>query len=66
MHICSSLELGIQEAILSPGLVGGVGSYFMVFLHTPVSQRLYISNSSNFNISSHATILRGILMVLIV
>lgn len=64
VYICSSLD--IQEAMLSPGLVGGVGSYFMEFLHTSVSQILYISNSNNFNISSHAVILRGLLMVLIV
>lgn len=66
MYISSPLELGLQDAMLSPGLVGGVGSYCMVFLHTSVSQMLYISNSNNFNISSHATILRALLMVLIV
>lgn len=42
VSLCSSLELGIQEAILSPGLVGAVGSYCMVFLHTSVSQMQYI------------------------
>jgi len=38
----------------------------MVFRHTSVSQLLYISSSNNFNNSSHATILRDLVMELIV
>lgn len=61
----SSLEFGIQEAMLSPGLVGGVTTawYFGILLFL----NCYIfSSSNNFNNSSRATILRGLLMELIV
>lgn len=45
--ICSSLEFGIQEAMLSPGLVGGVTTawYFgiLLFLNCYIFQVVIIS-----------------------